>query len=132
MNKAIMFKKLVCCFFIFIISGPLLLGSISVLFNVRPDVTLTNDNSNYEAPVYSVASFLEGRYQTDFENYFNTSFFPRGFIIRTYNQLNFSLFKRAKTLEINDGYIYERLYLDDYCGLVYNPENPEIKSELDG
>lgn len=131
--KKFSFKHLICIFFMLAISTPLILGFFSAVLGRKLDVALTKDNADYKAPVFSVTSFADGVFQTRFEKYFNTKFKPRGCITRTYNQLNLLLFNQtqATNLEVNNGYIYEKAYLDDYAGLTYNPANPEIQQELD-
>ena len=128
---SVVFKRLVCIFFVFIILCPMILGTVSELFRIKTDVSLTNDNGCSETPVFSWYSFADGDFQRQFEQYLNNNLAGRGYMIKTYNQVNVFLFNQLKKQEIKDGYFYETLYLRDYCGMSYNPDVPEVKQRID-
>ena len=130
--KQFNWKHLICILFMFVISVPLFLGCLYLFSGIRLDATLVNDNSAYiSKPSFSVPNFMDGSFQTQFEKYFNAKFPSRNSMIKTYNQANFLLFGETKNLVINNGYIYEKSYLEDYAGRTYNPKNPKIKQALD-
>ena len=73
-------------------------------------------------PDLSVANWFDGSYQDSLEHYFNDHFGFRSTLVRANNQVQFSLFRRAKANSVivaKDNYLFEENYLLATCGLDY-------------
>lgn len=90
--------------------------------------------NTYEKPDFSKRNYIKGKFQKDFEAWFNTNVSYRGFYIRMYNQIQFSLFKVSNHFIGKNNDIFEKEYIDAECGLVpecdfSNPENYQKLTE---
>lgn len=77
----------------------------------------TTEKSNF-----SFGKWFSGEYQEKQEHYLNETFGLRNLFIRINNQLAFSLFKKAKAMDIavgKDNYLYDKLYIKSYYGADY-------------
>ena len=82
------FIIIVTCF----ICIPLVLQGGYTLTGKRYDIPLVGVASDTQAPKKSLQGFLEGSYQSDYEQWLNTNLIPRGVLVKLYNQIRYSLF----------------------------------------
>lgn len=82
--------------FIFVISCliyvPMLLQGVYELTGKRYDVSLVGVANSTQEPGKSLQGFLDGSYQSSYEQWLNSSLIPRGVYIKLYNQIRYSLF----------------------------------------
>ena len=118
-------KKKICQYgaialFMVILILPAALGIFTKLTGKRIDEELKGYYTVYKRPDFSLSSFMKSEFQTDFSNWFNSKFEPRGFYIKNYNTICFNLFKDSIDIIGKDNYIYEydyvssELCIDDY------------------
>ena len=67
-------------------------------------------------PHFSGGQYLSGTFQAEFEKWLNSSIRPRGYYIRLYNQIQYSLFRLSKYIVGKHGDIFAILYIDAECG----------------
>lgn len=97
--------------FLIMISLPMLLGIIAQTCSVHPDVEMNGYMEKEQIPELNKESFLNGSYQTKIASYFNNHFNPRGILIKTYNSLQYCLFKESDIMVIGKN---NDLFTQDY------------------
>src|ERR1700690_1744795 len=83
---------------------------------------------------FSVHSWFNRTFQDRFSEYFNETFAMRKLFIRFNNQLYYTLFDKSymnhqDIIGGKDKYLYERSYIDDYCG-ISAPMSPDKAEAL--
>ena len=113
-------------------SGILCLQTLRPIFpEPRPLYGVT---SEVVTPAFSWNKFLQGNYQQAVERWFSQKIGFRPFWVRTYNQINMSVFRqvaKAKGTKIVLGkrnWLYEQDYLDAYAFPAILPTNAVAKS----
>jgi hypothetical protein len=82
---------------------------------------------------FSIKGWFSGEYQEKTEKYLNEAFGLRNFYVRLNNQIDFSLFNKAKIAWITVGknnYLYEINYIKAVCGTDYIGED-SIKTRME-
>jgi hypothetical protein len=93
-----------------------------------PDYPLAGVESTATSPTVSLAAWWSGALQTEIDAWINQRIGLRGFMVRTANQINYSLFrelsKRGGTpvLMGRDGFLFEKAYVDAYRESGTRPE----------
>lgn len=78
-----------------IICIPLALQEVYTLTGRRYDLPLVGVASGTQAPEKSLQGFVDGSYQSEYEQWLNTSLIPRGVFVKLYNQIRYSLFNQG-------------------------------------
>lgn len=72
-----------------------------------------------KVPVFDGYNWIEGAFQSEFENYLNDNIGGRPFLVRLHNQMKFSLYNEASARGVirgKDNYLYEHNYIKAYNG----------------
>ncbi len=105
----------------------LLLGLwLQTFWHLFPESQLHGVTLNAPKPDFSVALWFNGNFQVMFEDWFSENIGFRSFWIRTYNQLNFSIFRQVSSSKIGadnvvlgkENWLYTREYLWAYSAPV--------------
>ena len=72
----------------------------------------------FKRPAFSKKSYFNHKFQEDFENWLNSRISLRGYYIRIYNQIQFSLFKIGNCIIGKNNNIFEIGYINTECGLT--------------
>jgi alginate O-acetyltransferase complex protein AlgJ len=98
-----------------------------------PDIPLAGVENTATPPARSLAAWWRGTMQSEFDTWLNQRMGLRGALVRTANQINFSLFrelpKRSGTQVLfgRNGFLFEKAYVD-----TYNKNGKRPESELQG
>ena len=101
-----------------------------------PEPTVSGVTTNTGTPVISLSSWFSGLFQESVENWFNARIGFRGFWVKTYNQINFSLFRQVtartsspgtRIILGKDNYLFEKWYVDVYVNSGLNSGNSSEK-----
>ena len=110
----------------FLLSAAILFGLFLALplfqmaTGLPPDYTLQGVETTATRPAFTVAAWWEGSLQSGFDTWINQRIGLRGFLVRTANQFNYTLFrelpKRSGTQVLmgRDGMLFEKVYVDAY------------------
>lgn len=85
-----------------------------------PEPSLFGVEQKAKKPELSLRTWLSGGFQEAYDRYFTERVGLRGYLVRTYNQFNFSLFRELPKKEGTrivvgrDNWLYERDYLETY------------------
>lgn len=113
MNKFLLIAAILFCLF-------LALPLFQLATGVPPDYTLQGVETTATRPAFTVAAWWDGSLQSGFDTWINQRIGLRGFLVRTANQFNFTLFrelpKRSGTQVLmgRDGMLFEKVYVDAY------------------
>ena len=113
-----MLRKAAIGLFLLLLFAPLGQWSLSPL----PKVELLNYHIERQFPQLSFASFTSEKFQRGLENWFRKNCGLIGIILRTANQINYSVFGQisggysASILLGKEGVLYQSLYVDDLNG----------------
>lgn len=111
---------------------PLFLGFVSQLLQKKFDVTMKGYFDNYEKPVLTMTSFINGEFQTNYEKWLNNNIMPRNIYIKLYNQIQFSLFDLCNRIVGKDNDIFEYGYIRcELCLDGYDYSLPERTAEME-
>ncbi len=83
-----------------------------------------------ENPSFNFSNWFDGVYQTEQQDYLNQNFGFRSFFVRTYNQMQYSLFNSPRANGVvlgNDGYLYEENYIKAHLGRDFIGEEKIIE-----
>lgn len=82
-------------------------------------------------PSFSMSSFLNQNFQVNFEAYWNTSFPNHNLLVKTYNQLRYSLFGEGASpyLRGKDDWIHDTNYIEE--ALCTNSSRQQSKAEFE-
>jgi hypothetical protein len=100
---------------------PLLLV-LQLLFNVISTPPLSGYTPFVAKPVFSIDTWLQGKYQQTTDEYINHHIGFRSVFIRFRNQLYYSLFNETSAQQVvigKEGFLYEQNYIDAYFGLDF-------------
>lgn len=104
-------------FFAFL--GLLLLPAVQTLFRPFREKPLYGDFVLSERPVFNWNSWFTGSFQEPFEQYIKDHSGFRAWLIRLFNQVDFSFFRKANAegvVQGIEGYLYEADYIRAYLG----------------
>lgn len=126
------YRKIFCMIFVGILFLPMLLGIVTEVTDIKVDVQLNNVGT-YEKPDFSVVSFFSGTFQKDFENWINNSYAGRSIIVKTYNQMRFSLFSISNQVVGKNSDLFQELYIKEFLGLdsKYNFIDADNRTRLE-
>lgn len=110
-------SKLIILAVFFII---LVLPEFQNLTNVFPQKLLSGYFQKSNKPVLVVKTWLNGEYQKNYDTYINDNIGFKGFFIRVFNQVNYSLYKETSTKDVIVGgnkYLYSINNIEQHYGL---------------
>ncbi len=126
------YKKIFICTIITIIYIPAILCLVQFITTKRPDATLNGYFDTAEKPTLTVASYVEGEYQKEYESWLNTNLLPRALCTKIYNQIEFSCFDLGNRIIGENNNIFEYDYVADaLCLEGYNFIEYEKQLELE-
>lgn len=104
-----------------IISVASLLG-ITIMFLTHQDIKLEliGTKVNSEKPTLEIGEILKGDYQSDYDKWFAENFPLRTYLVKGYNQIQYSLFNTSPNLNVikaKNGHLMEYTYIKEYLGL---------------
>ncbi len=111
--------------FVFILFLPFLQKRLQIF----PKVYLSGELKKLEKPEFTLKSWLNGKFQTQFEKQLNRKISFLGFLVKTENQINYSIFKEisAKTdapIALGkEGWLFETFYINAYNNGVTIPDS---------
>ena len=85
-----------------------------------PDLPLAGAEGAVEAPAIGLGAWWDGELQKGFDGWISRKIGLRGILVRTANQINYSLFgelpRRGGTQVVKgkNGYLYEKVYVDAF------------------
>ena len=120
------YRECVVLFFGGLLFCPMLCTAAQTALDWETDVTLEGNFETYERPEAGVREFVDGEYQEEYELWWNNSFSPRGRLIKTYNQIRYSLFGLGNRIIGENGDVFEEDYINEALGLK---EEMEFSSE---
>lgn len=127
-------KKLFCTIFFLLLFIPMLFGIITKWTDLKVDVPLYNAGAGAK-PDFSLQSFISGDFQTRYEDWFRKSYAGRSIVIKTYNQLRFSLFHLStqNTVVGENNDLFQSEYIEEYLGLDsrYDFSDPDRRENLE-
>jgi len=115
-----MMKSLLSKIFAFSFILVLLLVCVQTLRPFMSEQSLSGATFNTSKPDISLASWLNGNFQRDFEQWFSENVGFRAFWVRTYNQINFSLFRQitssagTKVIIGKNNWLYTKEFIAAY------------------
>lgn len=118
MEKSTIYKFLKYLLFLAVI-GFLFLPMIQ---QVRKMVELKPLDGSYATmvkPIFNLDDWFEGKYQKEEEKYIDQEIGFRSFLVRTYNQVHYSLFDQARANNVivgKENYLYDENYINSYLG----------------
>lgn len=89
---------------------------------------LTGVEAAGASPAFSASDYWDGNFQSKFDDWANKAYYGRDNLVKTYNQVRYSLFSLGDKTIIKgkNGYLFGSSYVDDYLGL-----KPELVSSDD-
>lgn len=126
------YKKFFCGVFACILFLPMILGKVETITGFNYDVSLNNVGI-YEKPEFNLNSFFKGTFQKDYEMWIGNSYTGRSLIVKTYNQIRFSLFHASNLVVGKNKDLFQEQYIKEYLGLdsKYNFANVDNKMKLE-
>jgi len=102
----------------------------SGIFHIEVPIKLANTEQN-SRPSFSITSFFDSSFQSDFEAYWNSEFPNHNLLVKTYNQLRFSLFSEGANpyLRGKANWIHDKNYIEE--ALCTNPARQQSKAALE-
>lgn len=110
--------KLSVYIFFSIISLPGVFHFVSLYTGKVFDLSLSGYLDKIEKQPFSIQSYLTGTYQVSFDAFLRNSLKPRCFLIKLYNQINYSLFNVSNRIIGKGKDIFEFQYIDAACGIT--------------
>lgn len=126
-------KKVLATAFVLFLFLPMILGILSVTSDMKTDVALGGHTDPVSRPEVSVGGFFDGSFQSQFTNWFENTFKPRGVFIRTFNTIRYSLFNEGgERIVGSNNDIYQEFYLKaEMCiGDEYDFSRKETQGQL--
>lgn len=80
---------------------------------------LNGSYATIEEPVFKLNDWFEGKYQKNQEQYIDQEVGFRNFLVRTYNQIHYTLFDQARANNVivgKENYLYDENYILAYLG----------------
>lgn len=107
------YKRMYCVLFVLLLFVPTCLQSIGASLDRVLDVEMNNE-TRPEKPSFRLETFVEGSYQKQYEDWLQKSYGGRNVLVKTYNQLRFSLFQSANYVVGKNNNILQQIYIDEY------------------
>jgi hypothetical protein len=114
-TKHLLIKKLLFATVIIFLFLPMIQQKMK-LVKLKP---LDGSYSTIEKPLFTLNDWLEGKFQTNQQDYLDQEAGFRSFLVRTYNQIYYSLFDQARANNVTigkDNYLYDKSYINAYLG----------------
>ena len=124
-------QKIVLIIFSVILLIPLTSTFFFTITGKNIDIKLKGNFDLHEKPGLKLCDYLEGKFQTDYENWINSNLIPRGRFIKLYNQIEYSCFAQGNRIIGENGNIFGKAYVEDVIDIneatdFTIPENEEI------
>jgi SGNH hydrolase-like domain, acetyltransferase AlgX len=109
--------------------GALLLPLFQMGSRLPIDYPLMGVETTSVPPTVSPRAWWDGTLQSEFETWLNQRIGFRGLLVRTANQINYTLFRElpqrsgTQVLLGQDGFLYEKVYIDSYNQEGVRPED---------
>jgi alginate O-acetyltransferase complex protein AlgJ len=122
-----------CCFPSVILYGKLIYSRLNLHGSSKVfKSSLGGMDIRIEIPKASVESIINGKYQDQLSKWFAQNIGFRTFFIRMCNQIYYSIFRTSymysnNIIIGNDKQLYERIYIDEYCGRLQSPSDDEME-----
>jgi hypothetical protein len=123
-----LYKRVLIVFFI----GVLLFPIIQLSFDIIELKPLRGAITKVEKKDFSFKGWFSAEYQDNIEKYITDNIGFRSFLIRLFNQIQFSFFKNASAKSVvvgKDNYLYELDYINAYNGRKFSG-SPLVKSKI--
>jgi len=120
MSNKIIYSSTISLFFL-IITLPFL----QTVFGFLPEARLIGFTKDVDLPSFSLSAWYDKSLQTGIEDYFDQNLGLKGALIKTDNQINFSLFNEihqktnSKIIVGGEDYLFENNYIKSYIGRDY-------------
>ncbi|WP_410770732.1 alginate O-acetyltransferase AlgX-related protein [Fontibacillus sp. BL9] len=98
----------------------LLVPSLSNMFPIR-NVALSGVENGAQKPEFSLSGFYENTYQKQMEQYLNNNYKLRPYLVKSYNQMIYSLYNKSAIRDIEVG-MGQTLYGRDYINDLFTNE----------
>lgn len=121
-------KKSLFAFILLLLFMPIIQESFEI-FKLKP---LHGSFSKNEPPEFSKDTWFEGNYQVDKQDYIDQNIGFKSLFVRTYNQINYSLFNKARAKGVivgKNNYLFEENYIKAYLGSDFIGEE-EIEKKV--
>ncbi len=111
-----------------VFTGILLAPAFGIVFPHHSRQTLDGVEQAAPFPVFSVRGWFDGTYQKGFEDWYGQVFGFREYLVRTANQVNFSLFSEitykegSRLILGKDNHLFQAPVIDAYTGRDLLPE----------
>ncbi len=117
----------VIIFFLLTISG-----FLCSLFGFFEEITLNGVFAITDKPDYTLNGALNGEFQEKFELWYNENFPSRNFMIKAWNQIQYTVFNESSTkVKIGkEGMLFEESYIKEYFGLNQLIEDEKIEQRV--
>lgn len=110
-------KRLICIFVVIAFLG-ISFPAINTAFIKKDAGPLVGVGNEYVMPEFTVASFLDGTYQSQFESAYSKGFSGYRAAMRALNELRFRLFGEVgNTVACKDGSVIFENYIEEYLGV---------------
>lgn len=114
-------KKVVVCLFLSIIFLPTILAVGTMVSGKTLDIPLNGYTDSIEKPQFSLDSFWNGQFQSNYMAWYQGNFQPRGVFIKNYSTIRYNLFREGSSGIIGKNYdifqapyIYAELCIEGY------------------
>ncbi len=104
-----------------------------VLGFVKKTIPLAGAVETAPNTVFSIKDWFSGKYQKEKEAFLNDNFRGRAAAVRLHNQYEYSCFGNIHARDVvegRNGYLYEKGYIDSYCGRDFKKEKAEADAML--
>lgn len=121
-------KNIILVFLFIIIAAPLLQHTFHFIESGKLNGGVTNAQDTF----FTIDGWLDGSFQKHEDDYLNDNMGFRNDFVRINNQLDYSLFNvvHANGVVIGkQGYLYEKGYIDAYCGINF-PGDDVVRQKL--
>jgi hypothetical protein len=116
LSRFLVLKRILACLFVMVLFLPMFQRAAKIF----PRPVLHGVEDRAEKPRWSLRSWLEGTFQTKYTQMFAERLGFRTYLIKTYNELNFSLFHKmpagrgTRIVAGRDNMLYEKVYIQSY------------------
>lgn len=128
-----MVKKVVVFLFLSIIFLPSILAMGTIVSGKALDVPLNGYTNSTQKPEFSLKSFWNGQFQSNYTAWFQDNFQPRGIFIKNYSTIRYNLFEEGGPGIIGKNhdifqlpYIYAELCIEGYSDF----SQPQAQSQV--
>jgi len=91
---------------------------MQTMVHFLPEPILAGVEDPQTKPTYNSSDFLTGKFQKDFNGWFNQNLGLRSYFLKTYNQIFYTFFNASPNTSViigKKGYLFETEYINDYC-----------------